>query len=393
MIPASSAGRGRVDRCAPARALARPRVAAIAVAIAAVTSVPFSVAWADTSPRPFPGSTSEASPRAPGLVEAPGATQANATSTAGRGPNAQPVPARPSPGCRAPRPAPRGERLDRTIEVGGIERRYVLDVPTEPDPGTPLPLLLDFHGLGHSGAGVWEVSGFRALARRTPFVTAYPEGLPVRLVTPRRVFEGVGWEVQRVDGNRDLAFVAALVDRIAADHCIDLARVWATGFSNGAFLAQLLGCTMADRVAAVAPVAGGVLRDVPCDPVRAVPILIHHGRWDGIIPIGQGRAAREAWTKVDACGVDAPAVPSSTPRAPASAVPPAGGPGTGAGAVGDDEAAREAAEAASVSCEVHAICRAGSMVGWCEGDFGHWWPAGASERIRDFLFAHPMPPR
>jgi len=354
LIPASSAGRGRVDRRAPARARLRLRTRGASLVAGALVAI--------------------------GLVGAR-MSRAEAASVAA------PVPARPSSGCKASRAPERGERLDRMIEVGGVERRYVLDVPTEPDPGTPLPLLLDFHGLGHSGAGVWEVSGFRALARRTPFVTAYPEGLPVRLVTPRRVFEGVGWEVQRVDGNRDLAFVAALVDRIAADHCIDLARVWATGFSNGAYLAQLLGCTMADRVAAVAPVAGGVLRDVPCEPSRAMPILIHHGRWDGIIPIGQGRAARDAWTKVDACGVDAPVAPSAPPGPTVPATSPTGG------AVGADEAAREAAEAASVSCEVHATCRAGSMVGWCEGDFGHWWPAGASERIRDFLFAHPMPPR
>jgi len=357
VIPAARARRGRVERRAPARLRARSRVrAGILVPIVALALAAIGPAGAH-------------------------ADRAEVASSAVS------VPARPSSGCRASRPPERGERLDRSIEVGGVERRYVLDVPTEPDPGTPLPLLLDFHGLGHSGAGVWEVSGFRALARRTPFVTAYPEGLPVRLVTPRRVFEGVGWEVQRVEGNRDLAFVGALVDRIAADHCIDLARVWATGFSNGAYLAQLLGCAMADRIAAVAPVAGGVLRDVPCEPVRAVPILVHHGRWDGVIPIGQGRAARDAWTKVDACDVDDPAAPSATPGRPAPAASPPGA------AVVDDEAAREAAEAASVSCEIRTSCRAGSMVGWCEGDFGHWWPAGASERIRDFLFAHPMPPR
>ncbi|MFM7140352.1 MAG: alpha/beta hydrolase family esterase, partial [Alphaproteobacteria bacterium] len=341
------------------------------------------------------------------------------------------IPARPSPGCRATRPAERGERLDRVIEVAGVDRRYVLDVPSAPDPRTPLPLLLDFHGLGHSGAGVWKVSGFRALARETPFVTAYPEGLPVRLVTPTRVFEGVGWEVQRIEGNRDLAFVSALVDRIAGEYCIDLARVWATGFSNGAFLAQLLGCTMADRIAAVAPVSGGALRDVSCEPSRPVPILIHHGRWDPIIPVGQGRAARDAWTKVDACTVDAPgpaqspngvaatptagSVPTSTTAAPiatasATAESASPAPSASAGAVAganrraaaplptrapdeDDADAREVAEAASVSCELRARCRAGSSVAYCEGDFGHWWPSGASERVRDFLFAHPMPAR
>ena len=356
MIPAATAEQGRVDRRAPARARFCVRLGATVALFAAIGL---------------------------GGVRMPRAEAASGAAS---------VPARPSSGCKAARPPERGERFDRSIEVGGVERRYVLDVPTEPDPGTPLPLLLDFHGLGHSGAGVWRVSGFRALARRTPFVTAYPEGLPVRLVTPFRVFEGVGWEVQAVQGNRDLAFVAALVDRIAADHCIDLARVWATGFSNGAFFAQLLGCTMADRFAAVAPVSGGALRGLACEPSRPVPILIHHGRWDGILPVGQGRATRDAWSKVDACAVDGPAASPANTAVPASP-DGAGAPRATPTPVGDDEAAREAAEASSVSCEVRTSCRAGSMVGYCEGDFGHWWPAGASERIRDFLFAHPLPPR
>ncbi|MEI8359090.1 MAG: hypothetical protein WCH13_11465, partial [Deltaproteobacteria bacterium] len=138
MIPAATAERGRVDRRAPARARFCVRLGATVALFAAIGL---------------------------GGVRMPRAEAASGAAS---------VPARPSSGCKASRPPERGERFDRSIEVGGVERRYVLDVPTEPDPGTPLPLLLDFHGLGHSGAGVWRVSGFRALARRTPFVTAYP---------------------------------------------------------------------------------------------------------------------------------------------------------------------------------------------------------------------------
>ena len=126
MTPPATAEQGRVDRRAPARGRARARVRARFARIVAVVLVTM------------------------GLV---GARVPRARAASGEAS----VPTRPSPGCKSSRAPERGERLDRSIEVDGVERRYVLDVPTEPDPGTPLPLLLDFHGLGHSGAGVWRV--------------------------------------------------------------------------------------------------------------------------------------------------------------------------------------------------------------------------------------------
>ena len=40
------------------------------------------------------------------------------------------------------------------------------------------------------------------------------------------------------------------------ERCIDRRRVFATGMSNGGFLSHRLGCELADRMAAIPPVAG-----------------------------------------------------------------------------------------------------------------------------------------
>jgi polyhydroxybutyrate depolymerase len=282
------------------------------------------------------------------------------------------APSRLSAGC-ARGAIERGDRLERSLDVGGMTRDYVLDAPAALEPGHPVPLLLDFHGLGHSGAGVWKVSGFRALARRDPFLTAYPEGLPVRLETPARVFEGTGWEIRMIDGNRDLAFVRALLDRIESEYCVDRARVYATGFSNGAFLSQLLACTMPERIAAVAPVSGGTLA-VPCEPTRAVPMMIHHGRQDERIDVAQARRVRDAWLRIDGCATPTAAASNAEPE-PASADP-------GAPRVGGEDGIR---------CIAARACRDGAVVEYCEGDFAHRWPPSATARIWEFLLAHPMP--
>lgn len=258
----------------------------------------------------------------------------------------------PSSGCSAVT-IDSGRRIERTIDVDGVTRAYILDVPESLRPGFPAPLLLDFHGFGHSGAGFWRVSGFRALAEREGFITAYPDGLPVTLPLRGKIREGRGWEISSIAGNRDLAFTRAMLDRLERELCIDRSRVFATGFSNGAYLSSLLGCAMADRIAAIAPVSGGVL-PMPCKPSRGVPVLMQHGRLDDLIPPESARAARDQWIAADECK-------GTTPL--------------------------------DAACVQAASCRNQAVVRYCEGNYAHTWPAGATQKIWTFFRQHPMPPR
>lgn len=252
--------------------------------------------------------------------------------------------AQPSTGCVATSVAG-GRRIEKTIDVGGRTRRYLLDVPEGVKPGVAVPLLFDFHGFGHSGAAVWKVSKFKEIAARRPFITVYPEGETVRLLGR----EGAGWEIFASTGNRDLDFVRAMLDTIEADYCIDRRRVFSTGFSNGGFLSHLLACTMADRFSAVAPVGGGML-ELPCNGSRPVPILIHHGRQDAVVPVTRAQRLRDHWVQHNGCRADPP---------------------------GD--------------CAPYRSCRDGADVVYCEDDGGHHWPDAATERIWSFFESHPIP--
>ena len=53
-----------------------------------------------------------------------------------------------------------------------------------------------------------------------------------------------------------MKFVGDLLDDVERTVCVDQSRVFATGLSNGAFMASAIACEYSDRVAAVAPVAG-----------------------------------------------------------------------------------------------------------------------------------------
>ena len=241
-----------------------------------------------------------------------------------------------------------GRELHQTIDVNGTTRNYILDVPPAIDPKTPVPLLFDFHGFGHSAQGVWKVSKFKDLAPSKQFITVYPDGLPVHLLNR----DAPGWDIFTVDGNRDLAFTRQLLDRLEQTYCIDRARVYTTGFSNGAFFSNILGCTMADRFAAIAPVSGGRIT-VPCAPTRAVPVMIYHGRDDTTVPVAQAHRERDAWLETDGC--------------------------------------QDHHDEVSDGCERHRQCRDSAEVVYCETDGGHHWPPAATQQIWDFFERHPLP--
>ena len=263
-----------------------------------------------------------------------------ASSAIGASPTTQP-----SIGCQFDQ-IERGRRLEKTIEVDGVKRLYILDVPHSVRPRTPAPLLLDFHGFGHSGPGVWNVSQFRDLAEKEGFVTVYPDGLPVQLRLLGTLYERPGWQMTDTD-NRDLAFVRAMLDDLEKRYCLDKSRVFSTGFSNGAFFSSLLGCVMAERFAAVAPVSGGPL-SIDCRPSRGVPVLIQHGRQDELIDIDRARASRDQWVTANGCSE----TKGETPQE---------------------------------ACERRSSCRDGAVVVYCEEDFAHRWPPQATERIWSFF--------
>jgi polyhydroxybutyrate depolymerase len=188
-------------------------------------------------------------------------------------------PAVPSAGCGTSEVE--AGRHQGTMEVAGLERSWDLAVPPNHDGLTPLPLVVGLHG----GDEFHSSSHLLALAKDEGFVA----------VAPRDAYQDwwMVWEPQLAGydlsrGNPDIAFVDALVDRLGEDLCLDLARVYATGFSIGSAGTSVLGCVLDERLAAVAPV-GATVADLgeTCNAKRPVSILAIHGindrdaRFDG----------------------------------------------------------------------------------------------------------------
>ncbi|MGZ4692203.1 MAG: alpha/beta hydrolase family esterase [Acidimicrobiales bacterium] len=199
----------------------------------------------------------------------------NGTSAADAGVSALPTavsdaPARPSAGCAGPSSLTAGPH-DLTLDVSGVQRQYRLFIPASAATGTPLPMTFNIHGLTSNIAEQVAVSGFETLADTEGFMVATPQGL------------GDKWEFPNQPSNKDLPFFKAMIDAVGAATCLDLARVYSAGISNGGIMSSILACQMGDQIAAVGLVSG-IRQPTNCSTDRPMPVMVFWGKQDNVLP-------------------------------------------------------------------------------------------------------------
>ena len=173
------------------------------------------------------------------------------------------------PACGQARPHAAGS-LDQTISSGGLTRTYILHVPPGYDGVAAMPLVVSFHGYSLSAKFFAPYTNFDAIADSAGFLVVTPDG------TGSPQFWNAGAYASAPD---DVAFVRDLLTKLEGDLCVDTARVYAAGYSNGGGMALRVGCTLPDQIAAVGVVAATY---VNC---RAeVPLIAFHGNADPMVP-------------------------------------------------------------------------------------------------------------
>jgi len=193
----------------------------------------------------------------------------------------------PSAGCGISK-AEAGKQTGQAITVGASERKWTMHVPTAHDGLEPIPLWLQLHGSGGSG---FEMSSLSSQADDHGIVVAWPRA---SVGNDRWMWWVDDIELDTSLSNPDIAFIDALIEHLGEELCVDLARVYASGYSAGAAGVSILGCALDDRLAAVAPVARVWELGEACDAVRPVPHLAVLGKTDGtcLWEGGLGWAAR-----------------------------------------------------------------------------------------------------
>ena len=188
--------------------------------------------------------------------------------------------ASPSAGCRGRSPTTPGVS-DQTMISGGVERKFQLTIPQNYDSKKPFPILFGLHPLSISNTFVSGMTGFADMAPRYNFIGVAPSGrldgtIPFWLAAPTQ-------------DNYDVRFIGDLLDKLEREMCVDRARVYSTGMSNGAQMSSLLACRITNRITAVAPIAGVEFAD-ECRG-RPVPVIAFHGTADPNVAYGGGPGA------------------------------------------------------------------------------------------------------
>jgi len=240
------------------------------------------------------------------------------------------------------------------MQSGAFTRSFVIHLPPESSLIRPAPIVIAFHGYPMTAGQMGRVTHLSAVADRHGFAVVFPQGYGQSWAVP-----GGATPAQQA-GVDDVGFVGALLDMVGRTYGLDTSRVVATGISNGGILTELLGCSLADRLIGIVPVAGLMRRNTmaACSPKRSISVFGIHGTGDPIadyrgVPGNDGflsfTETLAFWAGVDGCSKTATA----------------------------SNLADSAHDNTSVTALSYSSCRSGTEVGgYAVNGGGHAWPGG-----------------
>jgi len=257
----------------------------------------------------------------------------------------------------------------QSIEAGGVARTYRYYAP--PAAARRLPLVFVLHGAGGASERVAATTRFQELAAEKGFIVVYPDGFDRHWNDLRGIPEWTAHQ-RNID---DVGFFSALIERFVAQHHADPRRVFVTGISNGGLMSHRLGCELAGRIAAIAPVVRTLTSRLAsgCMPARPISVHMFFGTADKLVPFEGGiqkmgsvetpvlsaRQTIERWAALNGCPEPAQVTRTTEPAG-----------------------FRQSYSGCREGVEVVAYVREGA---------GHSWPKDATELIWAFFEKHPLP--
>jgi polyhydroxybutyrate depolymerase len=193
------------------------------------------------------------------------------------------------------------------LEIGGIERNYLVVAPLRPvTRADQLPLYVVLHGRGSNPAAMERLTSLAAVTG--PAVLVYPAG-----------YED-SWNAggccgyAHADGINDVAFIHAVVQGVLAEYpAVDPQRAFAFGFSNGGRMTYRLACDLPGTFAGIAAVEAVPVVD--CRRLHPLDVEIIAQRRDPLLAIASGaprksmdgyveptvQSAVDQWRRLDGC--------------------------------------------------------------------------------------------
>ncbi|MDF1849612.1 MAG: PHB depolymerase family esterase [Verrucomicrobiales bacterium] len=180
-----------------------------------------------------------------------------------------------------------------TFSHVGLARTYRLHLPPGSTSDSPLPLIVALHGATMNGKQMEGLTKLTRLSNQTrEFAVAYPSADPKGnagiwdFLSPR-IPTAQPSDSRITSGRDDLGFLSALMESLVAEGVANPKRIYLTGMSNGAFLANRFVLEEPGRIAAMGLVAGTFPRILEGteDTGHILPIAYFHGTGDEIVKI------------------------------------------------------------------------------------------------------------
>lgn len=161
------------------------------------------------------------------------------------------------------------------ISAADGKRSYYVHLPNGYTSSTRYPVIFAFTGKNMKVSLLERISGLSSL----PAIIVYPQAL--RAPNKPYAWQGAPYSPRA----NDVQFVDQIIDQIEQRLCVDSARIYSVGISNGGGMSWLLSCRLSDRIAAFAMLAGAFyLPEQQCTPDRPAPLLNIHGVKDPTVP-------------------------------------------------------------------------------------------------------------
>lgn len=193
------------------------------------------------------------------------------------------------------------QTINKSMFFDGIEREYIVYIPSSYDGSNNVPVMFNFHGGAGFASDYMLVNDMRPIADTAEFIAIYPQGAVDYEGADDGSTPSTSWLHKAPTTHNDVNFIAAIIDTLSAEYLIDEDRVYACGYSEGAIFSYELGCRLNDRIASFVAVSGSMIVDSfreeyyglgLCNPIHPTAVMLipgtqddsFHSTYDGFQP-------------------------------------------------------------------------------------------------------------
>lgn len=171
------------------------------------------------------------------------------------------------------------------VHIDGINRNFIVHVPSGISKVEKLPVVLVFHGGGGGAKSMAKFSRFNEIGDAHDALVVYPEAISKHW--------NDGRDFRAHPSEDDVQFITKALDFLFERYNANPKRVYVTGISNGGFFAERLALQLPTRIAAIAVIDAGITKQLEAMASIDVPVatLLILGTEDPLVPFDGGPVA------------------------------------------------------------------------------------------------------